>query len=60
MLGIEGNAEDIAHAIVAGEIPSWRLMAPMFTLHEIPQCKNVAKNGAKRQKVKSQKSKSPL
>jgi hypothetical protein len=46
MLGIEGNAEGIAHAIVAGEIPSWRLMAPMFTLHEVPQCKNVAKNGA--------------
>ena len=46
MLGIEVNAEGIAHAIVAGNVPSWRLMAPMLALHEVPQCKNVAKNGA--------------
>ena len=36
MLGIEGDAECRADAIVTGEIPRGSLMTTMLTLHEVP------------------------
>ena len=36
VLNIQRYVEGLIHAVIAGEIPRWRLMSTVLTLHEVP------------------------